>query len=77
MSSHLARMSGPRDWRDVPWQDQVPRRQAFEQAHPEVTITPPGGPRIRWEAVIPDRDPVKRFHLSDLLDALEALLGPP
>ena len=67
----------PLNMRGTPWRDQVPRQQAFEQAHSEVVITPPGGPRIRWEAVIPDRDPVKRFHLSDLLDALEALLGPP
>lgn len=61
------------------WQDQVPRRQAFQEAHPEVTIMS-GGSGAWWQAVIPRRDGeyvTTRYELADLLDVLEALLGPP
>jgi hypothetical protein len=62
------------------WQDQVPRREAFEQAHPEVTIAA-GGSADWWQARIDREDGgeeyVTRYELSDLLDRLEALFAPP
>jgi hypothetical protein len=55
-------------------QDQVPRRIAFERAHPEVTIKylPPA-----WQAIIPrpdGEDVINRYDLRRLLDALEERL---
>jgi len=52
--------------------DQVPRRQAYERAHPEVTITYMGP---YWKAVIAgehDQTTISRHDLRVLLDALEA-----
>jgi hypothetical protein len=65
--------------------DQVPRLDAFKQAHPEVTVTPPPeplrlGPRGRWTAAIPDADAVEhvtRWELADLLDVLEERFPVP
>ena len=55
--------------------DQVPRRIAFEQAHPEVKISYLGP---AWQAVIalPDggEQTITRYELRLLLDALEARL---
>ncbi len=53
--------------------DQVPRRQAYEDAHPEVEITYHGP---YWKAVITDgtrQSNITRYELKDLLDNLEAL----
>ena len=53
--------------------DQVPRKQAYEAAHPDVQITFCGP---YWRAVVPgDRGEVviTRVDLKALLDALEAL----
>jgi|HubBroStandDraft_2_1064218.scaffolds.fasta_scaffold1818535_1 hypothetical protein len=54
--------------------DQVARRLAFEQAHPDVRITFLGP---AWQAVIPrpdGEDVTTRYELCALLDALEAKL---
>jgi hypothetical protein len=51
--------------------DQVPRRQAYEDAHPEVEITYHGP---YWKAVITEeagQTTVTRYELKDLLDKLE------
>ena len=64
------------------WRDQVPRRAAFERAHPEVTITSGGDPLRApdWcQARIPDGDTVEyvtKYELSDLLDVLEERFPP-
>lgn len=53
--------------------DQVPRRLAYERAHPDVKITYFGP---HWRAVIPEDDAetvVTRFELKALLDNLESL----
>jgi hypothetical protein len=53
--------------------DQVPRRQAYEAAHPEVQITYHGP---YWRAVVNEQDGrtvISRYELKDLLDKLEAL----
>lgn len=57
--------------------DQVPRRQAFEAAHPEVEITYHGP---YWKAVITEeagQTVVTRYELKDVLDKLEALDQEP
>ncbi|MGH3188663.1 MAG: hypothetical protein ACRDPY_21490 [Streptosporangiaceae bacterium] len=53
--------------------DQVPRREAYEAAHPDVKITYHGG---WWQAVIPEdagETVVSRYELRALLDKLESL----
>lgn len=53
--------------------DQVPRRGAYEAAHPDVQITCHGR---WWQAVIPEQNGetvITRYELKDLLDKLEAL----
>ena len=78
MNDRLARPDDLRDWRGAPWRDQVPRREEFEAAHPEVAITPPGPVTgIRWKAELPDGECIRQFHLCDLLDMLEELFTPP
>ena len=71
----------PLNMRGQPWRDQVPRRQAFEEAHPEVTITAGGSPGAWWQAAIDagggEVEYLTRFELSDLLDVLEARFAPP
>jgi hypothetical protein len=66
------------------WRDHVPRRRAFERAHPDVTILPPDDRSSRWLALI-DEDTVPgdnrsmaitRYELADLLDALDDLFPP-
>lgn len=56
--------------------DQVPRRLAYEAAHPEVKITY-NGPY--WKAVIPEdqgETVITRYDLRQLLDKLESLEQP-
>lgn len=56
--------------------DQVPRRQAYEVAHPDVRIEFRGP---HWRAVVPrpdGQDIVARLDLRGLLDALDALDDP-
>jgi len=53
--------------------DQVPRRQAYEAAHPGVEITYRGP---YWKAVLREdagETVITRYDLKDLLDKLEAL----
>ena len=67
----------PLNMRGTPWRDQVPRQQAFEQAHPEVRITYLS---TVWQALIPrpaGEDIITRRELSDLLDELEERFAPP
>ena len=55
------------------YMDQVPRREAYEAAHPDVKITYHGG---WWQAVIPEdagETVVSRYELKALLDKLESL----
>jgi hypothetical protein len=56
--------------------DQVPRREAYEAAHPGVEITYSGP---YWRAVVRDDNgetTVVRYDLKALLDSLESL-DPP
>jgi hypothetical protein len=56
--------------------DQVPRREAFEQAHPNVEIRYHGP---HWQAVVhegSDETVITRLALRTLLDSLESL-DPP
>ena len=53
--------------------DQVPRRQAYEAAHPDVEIIYRGP---YWKAVITEQTGqtvITRYELKDVLDKLEAL----
>ena len=54
--------------------DQVPRRAAYEAAHPDVVITYHGK---YWKAVIPEppdgSTEINRYTLKSLLDKLESL----
>jgi hypothetical protein len=53
--------------------DQVPRRQAYEAAHPEVEILYRGP---YWKAVVREdagETIITRYELRDLLDKLEAI----
>jgi hypothetical protein len=53
--------------------DQVPRREAYEAAHPDTVITYHGK---YWKAVIPEADgstEINRYTLEALLDKLESL----
>jgi hypothetical protein len=55
--------------------DQVPRRLAYEAAHPNVEITFMGP---HWQAIIPEQNGetvVVRYELRALLDRLESLAG--
>ena len=55
------------------YQDQVPRRQAYEAGHPAVEITYRGP---YWKAVVCEEageTVITRYDLKDLLDKLEAL----
>ncbi len=55
--------------------DQVPRRQAFEREHPDVTITPPDsaspGSYGQWAAWQDGKVVASAYELKDLLDQLE------
>jgi hypothetical protein len=55
--------------------DQVPRRAAYEAAHPQVKITYHGP---HWQAVIPEtagETVITRYSLKALLDKLDGLTG--
>jgi hypothetical protein len=55
--------------------DQVPRRERFEAAHPDVRIACLGP---AWQAVIPcpsGEEVVTRYDLKALLDSLESARG--
>lgn len=59
-----------------PYNDQVPRKERYEAAHPEVRITCGFGGI--WYAKVPGRDTdLTRISLRHLLDVLEALDEPP
>jgi 2'-5' RNA ligase len=64
-------------WRtESAYVDQVPRRMAYEAAHPHVTIT---YHRTYWQAVVREQGGetvVSRYELKALLDKLESL-DPP
>ena len=51
--------------------DQVPRRQAFEREHPEITIRPPGHGSYVWSATVPGIGELHAIDLRRLLDKLE------
>jgi hypothetical protein len=58
---------------DPEFVDQVPRRQAYEAAHPDVEITYHGP---YWKALITEetgQTVITRYELKDVLDRLEAL----
>jgi hypothetical protein len=61
------------------WEDQVVRRELFEAAHPDVTISLPG-PGLPWLGVVPlpggGQQTVTAPDLGRLLDQLDALPGP-
>jgi hypothetical protein len=54
--------------------DAVLRRRKFEDAHPEIVITPPGTHTCLWTARRDGRILASRYQLSALLDALGRLL---
>ena len=64
--------------------DAVERRQRFETARPEVTITVPGTHSGWWVATVPagsvpddpERTKVTAWQLADLMDALERIWPP-
>jgi hypothetical protein len=64
--------------------DAVERRQRFEGAHPEVTISVPGTRSGWWIAAIPpgsvpgdpERAKVTAWQLADLMDALDRIWPP-
>ena len=64
--------------------DAVERRQRFEAAHPDVTITVPGTRSGWWIATVPpgsvpgnqERAKVTAWQLADLMDALERIWPP-
>jgi len=56
-------------------EDQVPRRRAFETAHPGITISPPRSRNGRWTARQDNQVIARERELKDLLDELEGLLG--
>ena len=60
--------------REPGYVDQVPRREAYEKAHPDVKITYHGG---WWQAVIPEdagETVITRYELKALLDKLGEIL---
>jgi hypothetical protein len=64
----------PLTMRGLSWEDQVPRREQFEQAHPEVRITFLGPV---WEARAGGEVITTQFHLQHLLDVLEGMFPDP
>jgi hypothetical protein len=55
--------------------DQVPRLQAFEEAHPEITIIRPSQFSPTWAASRDDELLVARTSLKQFLDALIPLVA--
>jgi hypothetical protein len=61
------------------WADQVGRQNAFQEAHPDVKITPPPDTYGRWAAAWDEPNgstTITRYELSDLLDELERRFAP-
>jgi hypothetical protein len=58
-----------------PEEDTVVRRQRFEAAHPEITLTPPGAGTAFWTARRDGEILASHHDLGRLLDALERLTG--
>jgi hypothetical protein len=58
-----------------PDRDSVVRRRAFEQEHPEISITPPGPGRLLWTARAGGKILCAEYWLDDLLDDLAWLEG--
>ena len=64
--------------------DAVDRRQRFEAAHPEVTISVPGTLTGWWIAAVPpgsvpgdpERAKVTAWQLADLMDTLDRIWPP-
>ncbi len=64
--------------------DPIERRRLFEQAHPEVTIVPPGTLNDPWRAILrpgtilydPTATTLSSWQLSGLMDQLEDILPP-
>ena len=55
--------------------DTVVRRKRFEDAHPEIVITPPGTQASIWTARRAGKTLASGYHLGALLDTLSWLLG--
>jgi hypothetical protein len=55
--------------------DAVPRRKRFEDAHPEIVITPPGARTCLWTARRDGTTLASGYQLSTLLDTLAELLS--
>jgi hypothetical protein len=55
--------------------DTVVRRKRFEDAHPEIVITPPGTQASSWTARRDGKTLASGYHLGALLDTLGWLLG--
>ncbi len=53
----------------------VLRRKRFEDAHPEIVITPPGTQTCMWTAHRGAKMLASAYQLSALLDTLGRLLG--
>jgi hypothetical protein len=53
----------------------VLRRKQFENAHPEIAISPPGKPACMWTAHRDSKILASAYQLSALLDTLVRLLG--
>ena len=57
--------------------DQVPRLQAFEETHPEITIIRPANYSSVWVARRDDELLVSRMDLEPFLDVLTVLVREP
>ncbi len=55
--------------------DPLARRAAFEQAHPDITITPPGGDDPWWTARRDGQYVASAYMLGRLMDSLDRLIG--
>jgi hypothetical protein len=55
--------------------DAVLRRKRFEDAHPEIAITPPGARSCLWTARRDGTSLASGYQLGTLLDTLDQLLG--
>jgi hypothetical protein len=55
--------------------DAVGRRKRFEEAHPEIVITPPKTQASMWTARRDGKTLASGYHLGALLDTLDWLLG--
>jgi hypothetical protein len=56
-------------------EDTVVRRKRFEEAHPEIMITPPKTQASMWTARRDGNTLASGYHLDALLDSLDWLLG--